>query len=107
MRPWTLRALLEAVWQPRHMQPPGPIDDLVVTAALYFRRALNELARLKRAVAAQAADGRFVGNGHLTTDAIQGLTVQSPCESGDADLGSWPCPLNATASSPTDCCCSL
>lgn len=100
MKTSILRALFGQLWQPRHVHPPGPADELVVIAPLQFRRALNELARLKRAVALQTSDGSFLGSGRLTTDAIEGVTVHLPWDGDEPLPQAWAWPINATASGP-------
>jgi hypothetical protein len=88
---------LQGLWQPHHVVPPSPADELVVTNALQVRRTLGELARLQTPVALQAADGRFMGGGVLDIDGALGVRVHvRSLEGGPFETVPWP--VNATAS---------
>lgn len=95
-----LLRLARACW-PRSVTPPtppGPLEDIVITNTPQIRRALLEVARQRRPVALQAADGQFVAHAQLDTSNSQHLMLRlnGPVLSPTTPL-QWP--LNATVSS--------
>jgi hypothetical protein len=100
MRPGSLWSQLRWAWQPRQVVPNGPADEMVLSTPIRVQAALKELARLRRLVALQAADGQFVASGPLQVDSVRGVAIQLGDEVSAEEWAQWPWPLNATASSP-------
>jgi hypothetical protein len=100
MRPGSLWWQLRSAWQPRLVIPKSPADEMVLSTPIKVQGLLKELVRLRRPVALQAADGRFVASGPLQIDSVRGISIQLGSEVSTEQGAQWPWPLNATASSP-------